>query len=123
MTGRGPLRESVGPASRPRSGRMGPQMNLRVLVLILLPYPRSALSRAGMHWKGVRHPPPSRAPNLRTATVPLTPSASFHLQPLWQPAPTACPTASGAASEVPSLPIQPWSRGHTRCPEGGGGTQ
>ena len=29
-------------------------------------------------------------------------------QPLWQPPPTACLTAAGAASEVPSLLMQPW---------------
>ena len=29
-------------------------------------------------------------------------------QPLWQPPPTACLTASGAASEVPSLLMHPW---------------
>ena len=29
-------------------------------------------------------------------------------QPLWQPPPTACPTASGAAPEVPSLGTHPW---------------
>ena len=32
---------------------------------------------------------------------------SNHLQPLWQPPPTACSTAPGAASEVPSLLMQP----------------
>ena len=30
-------------------------------------------------------------------------------QPLWQPPPTACLTASGAASEVPSLSPHPWT--------------
>ena len=29
-------------------------------------------------------------------------------QPLWQPPPTACPTAAGATSEVPSLLMHPW---------------
>ena len=28
-------------------------------------------------------------------------------QPLWQPSPTTCPTATGAASEVPSLQTHP----------------
>ena len=31
-------------------------------------------------------------------------------QPLWQPPPTACLTASGAASEAPSLPMHLWVR-------------
>ena len=32
-----------------------------------------------MHWKGGRYPPPpSRAPSLCPATVPLTPSAGFN---------------------------------------------
>ena len=60
-------------------------------------------------------PPLSRAPSLCPDTVCLTASASFNgivadsnrPQPLWQPPPTACLTASGAASEVPSLPMQP----------------
>ena len=30
-------------------------------------------------------------------------------QPLWQPPPTACLAASGAASEVPSLLMHPWT--------------
>ena len=52
-------------------------------------------------------PPLSRAPSLCPAAVPLTPSASMAFvtdsnrpQPLWQPPPTACPTASGVAFEV-----------------------
>ena len=74
-----------------------------------------------MHWKGGRYPPapPSRAPSLCPATVPLTPSARLNAfvtdsnrpQPLGQPPPTACSTASGAASEVPSLLMHPWSGG------------
>ena len=64
-----------------------------------------------MHWKGRGDTPPSRAPSLCSATVPLTPSAasmafvtdSDRPQPLWQPPPTACLTASGAASEATSL--------------------
>ena len=49
-------------------------------------------------------------PSLCPATVPLTPSASFNgmafvtdsncPHPLWQPPPTACPKAAGAASEA-----------------------
>ena len=54
-------------------------------------------------------PPPSRAPSLCPATVPLRASTSLNgivtdsnrPQPLRQPPRTACPTASGAASEVP----------------------
>ena len=67
----------------------------------------------GMHWK--RPPPPSRAPSLCPPTVSLTPSASFNglptdanrPQPLRRPPPAACATASGAASEVPSLLVHP----------------
>ena len=33
---------------------------------------------AGMHWNKGTPPPTSRAPSLRPATVPLTPSAGFH---------------------------------------------
>ena len=36
---------------------------------------------------------------------PLSPTTTAP-QPLWQPPPTVCPTASGAASEDPSLPMQ-----------------
>ena len=58
----------------------------------------------GMHWKWEVPPTPprSRAPSLRPATVSLTPSASLNgictesnrPQPLRQPPPTACLTAS-----------------------------
>ena len=71
-----------------------------------------------MHWKGrgTAPPPPFRAPSLCPATVSLTPSAtsmafvtdSNRPQPLWQPPPTACLIASGAASEVPPLLMHPW---------------
>ena len=43
-------------------------------------------------------------------------------QPLWQPPPAACLTASGAASEAPSLPIHPCQRHtawHTGAAHGG----
>ena len=64
---------------------------------------------------GVTPPPPSREPCLCPAAVPLTASASLNgicnrrnrPQPLRQPPPTACLTASGAASEVPSLLMHP----------------
>ena len=36
---------------------------------------------------------------------------SNHPQPLWRTPPTAYPTASGAASEVPSLLLHPWGTG------------
>ena len=70
----------------------------------------------GMHWKRGRlppPPPPSRAPGLCPATVPLTASASLNgvcnrPQPLWQPPPTACLTAPGAASEARSLLMLLW---------------
>ena len=57
---------------------------------------------------GLPPPPPFQgarpAPSLRPTTVPLMASAGFvtdsnRLQPLWQPPPTACLTASGGASE------------------------
>ena len=62
----------------------------------------------GMHWKGGRYPPPppSRAPSLRPATAFVI--DSNRPQPLRQPPPTACVTASGAASEAPSLLMHPW---------------
>ena len=72
-----------------------------------------------MHWK-----PSPRAPSLCPAAVPPTPSAKCQVpapvafvtdgncpQPLWQPPPTACPTATGAASEAPSLLMHPWGAG------------
>ena len=61
-------------------------------------------------------PPPSltRAPSLRPAPVSLTPSAGLAFvtdsnrpQPLWQPPPTACPTASVGASEALPLLMHP----------------
>ena len=57
-------------------------------------------------------PPPSTAPSLCPATVSLTAMAfvtdSKCPQPLWQPPATACLTASGAASAVPSLLMHLW---------------
>ena len=80
-----------------------------------------------MHWKGGLPPPPSsRAPSLCPATVPLAPSASLNgffvtdsnrPRPLWQPPPTAHLTASGAASEAPSLLMHPCWR-HKIIPMG-----
>ena len=76
--------------------------------------PAWATSRWGCIGRGGRYPP-SRAPSLCPATVPLTASAGFQAsvtdsnrpQPLRQPPPTACLSASGAASEVPSLLMHP----------------
>ena len=56
--------------------------------------------------KGEGTPPPSSAPSLCPATVPLT--DNNRPQPLWKPPPTACLTASGAASDVPALLMHPW---------------
>ena len=75
--------------------------------------------KAGMHWRGGgTPPPPSRAPSLCPATVPLTASAgltdSNRPQPLWQPPPTAWPTAAGAASEVPSLRMHSYPKAAVR---------
>ena len=66
-----------------------------------------------MHWKGERYPPPLQG------AQPLSPgrqgpaSMAFitdrnRPQPRWQPPPTACLTASAAASEAPSLLMHPW---------------
>ena len=66
---------------------------------------------------GGEEPPPGRP----AYAQPLSPqrqvpaSTAFNdsnrPQPLWQSPPTACLTASGAASEVPSLPMHPCPRG------------
>ena len=78
-------------------------------------------------------PRPSMAPSLCPATVPLTPSA--HLNGIWQPPPTACPTAAGAACEVPCPPVTasaagallfprlPGLRAWAVCPWGGHGAR
>ena len=66
-------------------------------------------------------PPSSRAPSLCPATVlqrhvpgsMVFVTDSNRPQPLRQPPPTACLTASGAASEVPSLLMHPWGGGST----------
>ena len=47
---------------------------------------------------------------------------SNRLQPLWQPPPTACLTASGASSEVPLLVMHPWAMSRGRG-AGRGGTR
>ena len=68
-----------------------------------------------MHRRGGEISPTFTAPGLCPATAPLRPvpasmtfvSDSNHLQPLRKPPPTACLTASGAASEVRSLTTLP----------------
>ena len=77
-----------------------------------------------MHWKGRGTPPPPRGRPIYAQ--PLPPSRqvpasmafitdSYRPQPLWQPPPTASPTASGAASEVPSLLMRPWGGEEGGC--------
>ena len=51
---------------------------------------------------------PSLPPQRQVRASMAFASASNRPQPLWQPPPTACLTASGAASEVPSLLMHPW---------------
>ena len=71
--------------------------------------------------------PPLPAPGRPAHAQPLSPCSQVPAsmafvtdnnrpQPLWQPPPTACLTASGAASEVPSLLMHPWYRG-AACPQ------
>ena len=78
-----------------------------------------------MHWKGGRCPPPplqgaQRMPSHRPPDAKC--QLQWHLQPtvtrpqpLWQPPPTACLTASGAASEAPPLLMHPCCRGCQLC--------
>ena len=72
----------------------------------------------GMHWKGGRQPPPPPPPGRPAYAQPLFPrrqvpasmafvTDSNRPQPLWQPPPTACLTASRAASEAPFLLMHP----------------
>ena len=74
---------------------------------------------AGMHWKGGRYP---TSPGHPGYAQPLSPrrqvpasmafvTDSNRPQSLGQPPPTACLTASGAASDVPSLLMHPWEGG------------
>ena len=79
----------------------------------------SATTQTGMHQKGGRppHPPPGRpayaqplAPSRQVPASMAFVTDSNRPQPLWQPPPTACLTAAGAASEVPSLPMHPWTQ-------------
>ena len=78
---------------------------------------RSPHPPPGMHWKG-GYPPPPPPPGRPACAQPLSPqrhvpasvafvSDSNRPQPLWQPPPTACLSASGAASEAPSLLMHP----------------
>ena len=69
----------------------------------------------GTHWKGGRYPPPPH-PGRPACAQPPSPwrqmpaSRAFVTnsnRPLWQPPPTACLTAAGAAFEVPSLLMHP----------------
>ena len=76
----------------------------------------SGTPHPGMNWKGGEVPPPP--PGRPAYAQPLSPrrqvpvsmafvTDSNRPQPLWQPPPTACLTAAGAASEVPSLLMHP----------------
>ena len=73
----------------------------------------------GMHWKGGGAPPPVQGsqPMLSHCPPDGKHQLQWHLvsdsnrtQPLWQPPPTACLTASGAPAVAPSLLMHP-------CPE------
>ena len=58
-------------------------------------------------------PPPGSPACAQPSEVPASTAFvtdSNRPQPLWQPPPTACLTASGAASEAPSLQMHPWGR-------------
>ena len=66
-----------------------------------------------MHWKGGAPPPPPppglQGPQPMPSHCPRRfVTDSNRPQPLWQPPPTACLTASGAASEAPSRLMHPW---------------
>ena len=72
---------------------------------------------AGMHWKGGSPPPPPPGRLAYAQRLPprqqVPASVAFVTdsncpQPLWQPPPTAYPTAPGAASEAPPLLMHPW---------------
>ena len=67
--------------------------------------------RGGLHWKGAPPIPSyvSLTPNAKASVAFGT--DSNHPQPLWQPPPTACLTASRATSEVPSLLMHPGGGG------------
>ena len=76
-----------------------------------------------MHWKAGRYPPPGRP----ACAQPLCPcrqvpasmafvTDSNRPQPLWQPPPTACLTASGTAFEVLSLLMHPLGGGGVTAP-------
>ena len=52
--------------------------------------------------------PRSSAPSLRPATALAFGADCNRPKSIGQPRPTACPTASGAASGVPSLQMHPW---------------
>ena len=65
-----------------------------------------------MHWKGGVPPPLQGAQPTPSHCPPDAASMAFATdsnrpQPLWQPPPTACLTASGATSEVPSRLMHP----------------
>ena len=80
---------------------------------------RGALERKG--GEPPAPPPPGRPAYAQPLSPPRQAPASMAFvtdsnrpQPLWQPPPTACLTASGAASEAPSLPLRPLGGGGER---------
>ena len=84
-----------------------------------VPFPPGCACARRMARDALAGPPPLGRP---AYAQPLSPSRqvpasmafatdSNRPQPLWQPPATACLTASGAASEVPSLLMHPWGWG------------
>ena len=80
--------------------------------------PAGVQARDALEGGGGGHPSPLQGPAYAQPLSPerLVPVSmafvtdSNRPQPLWQPPPTACLTASGAASEAPSLLMHLWSR-------------
>ena len=98
---------------------------LRVDIQVLASAPSSWTPPPNLYKGGGEVPPPSSsghpayAPDARCQPQWALVTDSNRPQPLRRPPSTACPTASGAASEVPSLRMHPWGGG--RCGGGGGG--
>ena len=105
------------PADPQLSAIAGRWHSLPFIVCRLFPYqgvgwPRDALEGGEPH----PHPALGRPANAQPLSPERQVPASMapvtdgnRPQPLWQPLPTAYLTASGAASEVPSLPMHPWA--------------
>ena len=112
-----PLQGSMPGCQGPLTGPPWEALSVRPIWYLVI-HNRGGVDKGCIGRGGGSPPPPPGRP---AYAQPLSPGRqvpasmafvtdSNRSQPLWQPPPTACLTASGAASEVPPLLMHPWGR-------------